>query len=102
MRDYINIGPSPCDEGCVQVGANNYQSESTRECARFILQLRRVFGPEPKGALLEIKSFDHDFGAYREVVCWYDDTLPESGEYAFNIEANTPENWDEEALKDSK
>jgi hypothetical protein len=72
MRDYINIGTVPCDEDCAQVGQEGYREQAVKECRRFIELLRKTFGDEPEGARLPIKWFDHDFGSYCEVVCWYD------------------------------
>jgi hypothetical protein len=97
LKDYIEIGPTPVEEDCVQVGADNYGGLARRECNVFIEQLRRVFGTEPEGARLAIKRNPHDFGEYLEVVCHYDDELPDSVEYAFKLEAKTPANWDDEA-----
>ena len=73
MMDYLNIGPAPWSEDCAQVGAENYRERSQRECRAFIHQLRRVAGLEPPGAQLVIKSFPHDFGAYHEVCCRYNE-----------------------------
>ncbi len=100
MRDYINIGPSPCDEDCAQVGKEDYVERSKKECRAFLNQLKRVFGEPPEGAVLSIKQFDHDFGTYREVVCYFDDAYPESVEYAFKLEGDTPATWDEQARKE--
>lgn len=98
-RDYLNIGSSPTDEECAQVGSPNYASRAKAECARFIDLLRKKFGPEPEGALLQAKSFPHDFGSYYEVVCWYDDGLPESVDYAFRCEGETPATWEEPSTR---
>lgn len=95
MRDYINIGATPADEPCAQVGEPNYQERAREECKRFIALLRKRFGNEPSGAQLKIKSFPHDFGSYLEVVCFYDPQLPESVDYAFRCEGETPLTWDE-------
>ena len=100
MRDYLTIASAPVDEPCAQVGSDNYDQQSRKECRVFKNQLRRLFGPEPEGAVLKIKSFPHDFGSYREVVCEFDDNYPESVEYAFKLEAETPENWDEQAKEE--
>lgn len=97
MTDYITIGSSPTEEDCAQVGSPDYQERSRNECKAFIAQLARVFGLPPEGARLTAKSFPHDFGSYREVVCYYDEEKPESAVYAFKLESNTPEKWDEEA-----
>ena len=87
MRDFIEIGPVPCDEECEQVGMPTYDATRARlECQCFIEQLRRQFGSEPEGARLRIKSNPHDFGNYLEVVYHFDDAHPDSVEYAFQCE----------------
>ena len=98
MRDYLNIGSSPACEDCAQVGSNDFFEKSRIELRAFRNQLIRQFGEPPFGAELRIKSFPHDFGTYHEVVCYFDDSEPESMEYAFRLEGNAPENWDTEAL----
>lgn len=92
MRDYLNIGPTPCDEKCIGVGEN--RRKELAECRIFANQIRRVLGAEPDGARLIVKSFPHDFGTYSEVCCEYDDNLPASVEYAFKCESESPANWD--------
>jgi hypothetical protein len=72
-RDYIGIGPAPAEEECAQVGSPDYARRARAECRRFIELLRRTFGEEPEGAQLMIKSNPHDFGAYYEVVCYYEE-----------------------------
>jgi len=94
MRDYLTIGSVPCEEECVQVGAENYYEESRKECKRFIELLRKVFGFEPEGATLRVKAFPHDSGTYHEVVCYYDEAYPDSVDYAFELESNTPCTWE--------
>lgn len=94
MKDYINIGPSPAGEACVQVGDSNYKVKALKECNRFIDQLEREFGKPPQGASLGIKNFHHDFGIYHEVVCYYDIDNEEAENYCYKIEANTPEYWE--------
>lgn len=99
MRDYLYIAESPVDEKCAQVGQPGYFERGRVECRCFIGQLRRMFGNEPTGARLSIKTEQHDFGSYSTVVCHYDDTFPESVEYAFKCEGELPEKWDLEALR---
>jgi hypothetical protein len=102
MRDYISIGSSPTDESCAQVGSDNYERQSKKECKAFIHQLLRQFGEEPYLASLRIKYFPHDFGTYSEVVCYYDDEIEESRSYAYKLESETPSKWDKEALEELK
>ena len=92
-RDYISIGSSPADEPCAQVGEPDYHIKANKECKKFIELIRKELGKEPDGARLSVKGFPHDFGTYYEVVCWYDDALPDSVEYAFKCEAEAPTNW---------
>ena len=92
-RDYIEIGSTPPGEPCVQIGDENYSALASAECQRYIKKLREFFGPEPEGAELRIKSFPHDFGSYKEVVCYYNDNNEASAEYAFRCESDGPEYW---------
>lgn len=104
MKDYINIGCSPAEEDCAQVGQHDYHEQARKQCIAFRNQLRRQFGPEPEGARLVIKSFPHDFGSYMEVVCEYEETFEEeespSVDYAFKLESDMPLEWDMEARKE--
>ena len=96
MRDYIEIGAVPCEEQCQQVGTEGYDPVRARlESRVFMHQIRRTIGIEPDGARLALKSFPHDFGSYIEAVCYYDDSMPLSVEYAFKCESDTPIRWDE-------
>lgn len=98
--DYVNVGSTPADEECAQVGDTDYGTRSRKECAAYIKQLRRQFGPEPNGAMLSAKTFAHDFGSYREVVCYYNDRIDGAINYAFNIENGAPAEWDREAREE--
>jgi hypothetical protein len=94
MRTFLTLGPAPADEACAQVGTPDYRKRAMHECRRFIDLVRRVFGPEPDGALLQSKAFDHDFGVYYEVVCWFDTDMPASVAYAYRCENETPATWE--------
>lgn len=102
MLDYVNIGSSPSGEDCAQVGSDDYYEKARIECRVFIHQLRRIFGEGRPSNALHIKHFPHDFGTYMEVVCMFNDEDEEAVNFAFNIEANTPEYWDVEAKKELK
>ena len=95
MRDYLNIGSTPADEECEQVGPNCDYTKMRSECQRFIEAIRSTLGPEPPKARLAIKGFEHDFGTYYEVVCYFDDENEESQEYAFKCESESPVKWPE-------
>lgn len=102
MGDYLEIGSSPYEEDCAQVGSENYRARALLEYRAYISQLRREFGPEPAGARLRIKANAHDFGTYHEVVCDFDDTLAGSVDYAYRLESDGPARWDNEALAELK
>ena len=99
-RDYFCIGPTPLEEDCAHVGTLDYHEKTMKECRRFIALLRRIFGPEPEGAMLQIKAFEHDFGTYLTVVCYYDDADPAAAEYARRCEDQCPPEWDDEARRE--
>ncbi len=94
MRKYVCIGPSPHAEDCVQVGTPNYETRAIAECARFIELIRETLGPEPEGVELAIKSFDHDFGRYFEVVCWFETDNDAARAYAVRCEDDAPATWE--------
>lgn len=93
MKDYIEIGSSPVEEDCLQVGHATSQ-EMKEECKRFLDLIRKVVGPEVGTARLAIKSNPHDFGTYYEVVCYYDDEDEVGMDYAFKCESETPLTWE--------
>lgn len=91
----MTIGPSPCEENCAQVGRPDYDERSRRECRVFQRMLERLFPlPGDVPAQYVVKSFPHDFGAYREVCVRYDDTDARACDHAYQVEANTPPEWD--------
>lgn len=100
MRDFVYIGSTPCDEPCEQLGPEYNRDKARRECHVFINQLRRMFGMEPDGAELCVKSERHDFGTYLEVICYFDDAKQASVDYAFRCEGEAPANWDMQSIID--
>lgn len=97
MTDWLDIGSSPPDETCAQVGSAEYLRRARRECLIYIRQLRRVCGPEPTGAHLLVRAHPHDFGTYLSVACSFDDTNITAVNYAYHLESNGPDVWDAEA-----
>ena len=104
MSDYVNIGCTPYDEPCAQVGSENYNRLSILECRAFVNQCNRElikkFGEDYK-CTVRINSFPHDFGTYKEVVAVYDDEQSMSEALYLEGEADL-QNWDEEALEELK
>lgn len=102
MVETIEIGASPCDEQCAQVGEPDYPERSRAECRAFVNQIKRVMGEPPEGAGLFIKSNAHDYGTYREVAVKVGgmlspDAREKALEYAYRCESDSPTAWDEEA-----
>jgi hypothetical protein len=99
MREYIELGQAPYEEDCSQVGTPDYHINARRECQSYIMAIRNYLGQEPDGAELRVKSFWHDFNQYMEVVCYYDESKPDSVDYAFMCEAKAPATWSDGGVK---
>lgn len=97
-------GPTPCSEECVQTTDPDYPLKARRECGVWVGQLTRAlekeFGEVPEGLNLRIKGERHDFGTYYEVVGVFHTDDREAVDAAFWLEANAPEEWDEQAKKE--
>jgi hypothetical protein len=104
MSDYLNIGCTPYDEPCTQVGSEKYNKLSTLEYKAFANQCKRElikkFGEDYK-CTVRVQSFSHDFGTYKEVVAVYDDEQSMSEALFLEGEADL-QNWDEKALEELK
>lgn len=100
MIDYINIGPTPANEYCAQVGSNYYYEKSKIETKAFLDQLNREFPQvlETKSVRFSIKTFSHDFGSYKEVVLNYDDSNEKEYQMVLDIDKIIPNNWDSDAI----
>lgn len=95
MREYMYIGETPHGEPCAQVGTENYMWLSRLECRLFVEQLLRQFGEPPYGADIVVKLNSHDFGSYLSVEVKYDSDIEECVEYAYLVEQEAPEEWDD-------
>ena len=94
MRDFVELGSTPCEEDCVQVDPEkDYLGSMREECLQFMDLIRKKLGPEPEGARLGIKRNPHDFGPYLDVVCYYDDEDEAARRYAHLCEAQAPRTW---------
>ena len=99
MLDYIELGAVPCDEPCVQVGVQHYDTLARKECRRYIELLEKKFPNMPENNKFAIKSFSHEFGHYFEVVCWFDPIDEQSYRFASYVEENLPSTWDDTQIK---
>ena len=94
MREYIELGPTPCDEKCQQVGDSFNPTFAAEEMRCYIKLLKQLFpGSTDVRCGFGIKSFPHDFGNYSEVVIYYNSNDQASIDFAFNVENNLPSSW---------
>ncbi len=92
--DRMELGCSPANEECEQLGPNYDSARARLECRQFIEQLRRQFGQEPDGARLVVIENPHDFGVYLEVACKYNEAIEAACSYAFRCESEAWQDWD--------
>jgi len=86
----IEVGPSPWDEACAQVGSDDYAERSPIECAVYIRQLGRIFGVHAPEVLIFVRrGFPHDLGRYHEVVA----CMNAAGHALFDA-SRLPAQWD--------
>ena len=89
------LGPCPPAETPCQVGDANYRANAVRACRQYVAAIRHYLGPEPDGAALDWREFDHDNGNYFEVVCDFDLAVPAAVAYARLCEGQAPHTWAE-------
>jgi hypothetical protein len=100
VSDYLEYGPTPYEENPEEVGTATYDPIKARaECKRTIALLRQIFGPEPEGARLRKGSNPHDFGTYYDVRCHYNANSAEAVAYAYAIESDFPDTWDDTRVR---
>jgi hypothetical protein len=97
MRECLELGPTPCDEECAQVGTDDYFAKARPECHRYIQLLKKKFGNPPGEAYFYVKSNPHDFGSYLEVAIKFNTNSREEMAYAYHVESNLPAKWTDDA-----
>ena len=98
--DSLDLGPNPSGEECVQVGSDEYAQWHQVENRAYINQLKRMFPDQPPTAAFSISANAHDFGTYHDVVIKFLENDEDAVDYAFNVENNAPEYWDELAKEE--
>lgn len=101
MRELLELGCSPADESCVQLGTPEYDEREARmECNRFKAMLQKRFEDilNSTHVYLKVIGNSHDFGTYFEVAVAYD--CDNEIEYcaAVFIENNYPATWDDDKI----
>lgn len=95
--DFVELGPSPAEERCAQVGREGFDQANRDEVRRFIAGVKRYFGERYPGGTLPVsvtvRSFPHDFGAYRECVVVYDEGNQHEVDVAYTIDDKCPTTW---------
>lgn len=91
---------TPCQEKCIQVGADDYLRLARIEARAFINQIIRENGNPPEGVNFKITSNPHDFGTYLDVAIQFDEEDDVQVDYVFMIERNPPFLWDAQAKKE--
>src|SRR4051812_31283780 len=95
MKDVLYLGSAPANEECAQVGQPDYPEASRAECRAYITAIKRICGDPPEGALLRIKTEEHDFGSHRFVIVEFDGNDPIATAYAYKCEGHGPTTWEE-------
>lgn len=100
-KEFLNIGPTPYNEECTQVGEDT--RDNILECLVYIKQLVRYYGDPPSGCEFFVIRNEHDAGIYYDVNIFYCISNEEEGnegqDYALNVEFGI-DNWDEISLKE--
>jgi hypothetical protein len=119
--EFVNIGPTPKEEKCTQLGNNTMDIKF--ECEVYIRQLIRYYSEPPAGCEFFIMKNDHELGIYYDVNLFYRTSVEEeeiypgpsstciaqwselennlllNENYALKVESGL-EKWDTEALKE--
>ena len=98
--DEVSLGSTPSAEECAQVGTNDYHELTKMEIRAYANQIKRMFPNMPQGVSLKIQKNPHDFGTYHELAIKFESDNEEASNFAYDIENNTPENWDEQARQE--
>lgn len=93
---YQEFDCSPIEEDCVQVQRDvDYMPAMRAEAERMIVMLNSKFKDKPVNSSFKIKSRNHDFGDYLEIVFSY---LSQDVDYLSHVEDNYPVTWQDDAF----
>lgn len=99
----LNIGCTPADEPCVQVGHKAYARVARAECRLFAADLSNQIAKKWNNDIrihLRTVGSPHDFGTYYEVFADYDPNDAISVAQALFCEGEADENWSKPAKKE--
>lgn len=95
MIDYLSLGPAPIGIDPIQVGVEGYETKAKKECQKYIKLLKKKFSNIPENCSFVIKNNSHDFGCYYDVNIKFDNEDKEQEKFAFYVERNLPDYWEE-------
>jgi len=101
MREYLDIGSSPVDEPCAQLGTEEYLSRVRLELWAYRNQMERLWAvrlAEEPDMHFGVRANQHDFGTYHELVIHYDDEFETQANLAIEMQNESPATWDAEAV----
>lgn len=103
-RETIEIGSTPYNEDCAQLGTEGYELRARVECRAFKHQLLRMAKEAKRDVPPDVRFFvkanrHHDYGVYYELAVSFldEDDREDARDFALWIEGNLPEHWDAEA-----
>jgi hypothetical protein len=94
MTETYWLGPCPSDEEPASTLDTDFHERNKAECRAFIQAIKRVCGEPPEGAVLRIKTEQHEYGAYRECIVEFDGNNPEAAAYAAKCDESAPTTWE--------
>ena len=96
MRDYMALGPTPCDEPRECLGVY-YDAAKARAAVRvYCAQLVRQF-EECDRVMFGIRCESHDFGTYYEAAVYFDNADAIATGQVLKVAAELPVQFDPEA-----
>lgn len=101
MENFIYQNCTPTDEPCIQGGGDTEFQKL--EARAMIQQIERTFGPGPEGFYIRINKNYHEAGMYLDLKLYFiepkDEEESPSLDFAFKLDADWPQKWDEQALE---
>jgi hypothetical protein len=97
------LGSVPEDEGYQQYGIPHYHVRAQNESRIYKKQLLRTFlvpNPLKSKISFELKAVTGEQCIHYEIVIKFDVTNQAATEFAENVKANRPKEWDEKSIKD--
>ncbi len=99
-KNWLYLGPNPCEEECARMDDYSAHSAEVRKYAQL---LKDRFLNTPEGAWIGVKREDgSDYGSYYEAVVYYLEGDEEASDFAFFVESNCPVTWNDTSQVDWK